>query len=456
MATATGPPGTTVRPVSDPTTTPSPLTGARLRLAVGDVAHGGHCVARIDDAAGAPAEHVGRVVFVRHTLPGEQVTALVTEDQGGGFLRADAVEVHTAAPGRVEPPCPFSGPGRCGGCDWQHAEPDTQLALKTSVLREALHRFAGLDLDVKVEPLAGGPLYWRTRTLFAVDRSGPAPVLGLRRHRSHEVEPVAACPISAPGVGDAPTVRFRPEDIRSDVTGVEYVLGDAGTVSTVVHRPAPTAGRQRRGRRAPDRTAVVDGPEQVWHVVAGRSFQVSAAGFWQSHPLAAPTFVAAVVEGLAPQPGEKVLDLYAGCGPFTGVLADLVGSGGAVAGLESDRTAVGDAAANLADLPWASVHAARVDAGSVAAAAGELGGVDLVVLDPPRSGAGAAVVEAIAATGPRAVAYVACDPVALARDLAAFARQGWALDTLRAWDAFPMTHHLECVAVLRPEVGRKL
>ena len=186
-----------------------------------------------------------------------------------------------------------------------------------------------------------------------------------------------------------------------------------------------------------------------------RVLQVSAAGFWQVHPLAASTFAGVLTEGLAPRPGEKALDLYAGAGLFTGVLADLVGGSGAVLGLEADTTAVADAAVNLADVPWASVGPRRVDPGAVTAAAAELagsegGGVDLVVLDPPRTGAGAAVVEAIAATGARAVAYVACDPVALARDLAAFATHGYRPVSLRAFDAFPMTHHVECVAILTP------
>ena len=444
----------TVGPVSTPTLT----AGHRLRLVVGSVAHGGHCVARVDDESGSPVEHVGRVVFVRHTLPGETVTAAVTEDDGGSFLRADAVEVHAAAPGRVERPCPASGPGRCGGCDWQHADHATQLDLKATVVREALQRFAGLDLDVTVEALPGGPLHWRTRTTYAVDRSGPVPVLGLRRHRSHEVEPLAMCPISAPGVGDAPTVRFDPTTLQGGATAMEYVLGDSGTVTTVVHRPAPTrqrsAARSRpnRGhRRPPDVTEVVDGPATVWHAVAGRSFQVAAPGFWQGHPLAAPTFATAVVDGLTPQPGEHALDLYAGAGLFTGVLADLVGPDGAVLGLEADPRAAQDAHDNLLDAPGAIVRQVKVDPSTVAAAATELGRVDLVVLDPPRTGAGTAVAEAVASAAPRAVAYVACDPVALARDLAAFAAHGYHLQALRAFDAFPMTHHVECVATLTRE-----
>src|SRR3954449_10754164 len=150
-------------------------TGTEFEVTVGPVAHGGHCVAR----------HEGRVVFVRHTLPGERVVVRVTEDRHPGFCRADAVEVLEASPDRVERPCPYSGPGLCGGCDWQHVAPAAQRELKAAVIREQLARLAGLpDVDLTVEELPGGPLRWRSRARFAVDRSVAA---GLRRHRSHDV-----------------------------------------------------------------------------------------------------------------------------------------------------------------------------------------------------------------------------------------------------------------------------
>ena len=164
-----------------------------LVLDVGPVAHGGHCVARI----GGPQ---GRVVFVRHTLPGERVRAVVTEDAGGAFCRADAFEVLMASPDRVPPPCRFAGPGRCGGCDWQHVTPAAQRQLKAAVVAEQLLRLAGLRMDVTVEELPGGALGWRRRVDFVADQRGR---LGLRRHRSHGVQPLSQCLIGAPGVGDA-------------------------------------------------------------------------------------------------------------------------------------------------------------------------------------------------------------------------------------------------------------
>ncbi len=410
-----------------------PLLGRVLDLDVGGPAAGGSCVARTD----------GRVVFVRHALPGERVRARVTEDRGGSFCRADAVEVLRPSPDRVTPPCPHAGPGRCGGCDWQHASGPAQRTLKTAVVRDQFTRLAGLDLATEVfagvEELPGGLLGWRSRIAYAVDREGRP---GLLRHGTHEVEQLDGCPLGVPGVGDAGLLAQRWPGLRA----VEAVRGDDGVTSVVAHHPAGRA-RRGRGRRPPDRLEVVAGPPTVRRRVDGHDLAVSATGFWQVHPDAADTLVAAALDVLTPRPGERALDLYAGAGAITASLARAVGPAGTVTGLEGDRQAVADAAANLAGHPWAQVQHARVSAAAVAAS----GPADLVVLDPPRAGAGAEVVAAVAALHPRAVAYVSCDPATLARDVAVLCRLGWRLARLRGFDAFPMTHHVECVAALYPD-----
>jgi tRNA/tmRNA/rRNA uracil-C5-methylase (TrmA/RlmC/RlmD family) len=226
---------------------------------------------------------------------------------------------------------------------------------------------------------------------------------------------------------------------------VELARGDDGAVATVEHRPAPS--RRGRGRRPPDRVRVVAGPERLRHRVDGHEFTVEATGFWQGHPAAVTVLGAAVLGAVRAEPGETVLELYAGAGPLTALLADAVGPTGRVVGMESSRTAVADAAANLEALPWGSVVAARV----TPAAVRELDvRPDLVVLDPPRAGAGADVMRVLAELGPRAIGYVSCDPATLARDVRAAGETGYALTGLRAFDAFPMTSHIECVALLEP------
>jgi tRNA/tmRNA/rRNA uracil-C5-methylase (TrmA/RlmC/RlmD family) len=385
-----------------------------LDLSVGPVAHGGHCVARQPD---------GPVVFVRHALPGERVRAVVTERRRG-YLRADAVEVLDPAPDRVAPPCPYAGPGRCGGCDFQHVAPPAQRELKAAVVRELLARLGGVhDFPVRVEPLPGGPLGWRTRVQYAVDPDGRA---GFRKHRSHDVVPVDRCLIAHPAVQDAPvTDRDWPPG-----TGVEVVAGSSGRDVTVL-----------TGRR------VVTGPRLVRERAVGREWTLAASAFWQVHPAAADTLAAAVVDLLAPRPGERAWDLYGGSGLFAAALAPGLGPDGGVTIVESDPLGVTAARRNLADLPQV-----RVAPGDVATVLANLRWrpVDIVVLDPPRAGAGRAVVAAIVGRNPRAVAYVACDPAAFARDVATFRDRGWRLVALRGFDAFPMTHHVELVALLEP------
>ena len=417
--------------------------GDVVEVEVGPVAHGGFCIARYE----------GRVVFLRHALPGERVRAVVTEaKEGQRFVRADAVEVLVASDHRVQPPCRFAGPGLCGGCDFQHVELGHQRELKAAVVREQFSRLAHLDVDVVVEPVPGDTegLGWRTRVEFAVDETGRA---GLRRHRSHSVLPVDTCLIA---------------DDRVVATGV---LGRDWSGSQAVDVVAPSTGEPVVVPVPAAGTAVgEDGPPTVVEHVAGHrftgDFQVSARGFWQVHPGAAATFVDAALEALAPREGETALDLYSGVGLFAAALAESVGPGGKVVAVESDGDAVAAAAANLAARPSVLALRARVDdafgvarpkrsgPGSRAQRSRKLRRhpllplrADVVVLDPPRTGAGKDVVAQVVALEPRAVAYVACDPAALARDTASFLEAGYRLSGLRAFDAFPMTHHVECVAL---------
>jgi tRNA/tmRNA/rRNA uracil-C5-methylase (TrmA/RlmC/RlmD family) len=421
------------------------MTGEVVELDIGPVAHGGHCVARLD----------GQVVFVRHTLPGERVRAAITEgDRGRSFLRADAVEVLEASPQRVRPPCAYAG--ICGGCDFQHVRVAEQRRLKAAVVAEQFRRVAKVDLasmglDPVVEPVAGDRdgLGWRTRVEFAVDDAGRA---GLRRHRSHDVVPVDRCLIASPGVTDAAvTARTWTDTEAVDVT--ETSFGEV--VVTVL--PAQAGGSRRIHE----------------HVCAGgleTDLALDARGFWQVHPGAAGLFVDTVLAMLDPRPGDRALDLYAGVGLFAVALADRVGPLGQVVAAESDPRATAYARENLASHRHALVIEGRIDDLLGVPRHQRSGGrsrtrrrprrtarspllphtADLVVLDPPRIGAGADVVRAIAALGPRAVAYVACDPAALARDTATFIESGYALAGLRCYDAFPMTHHVESVARFVP------
>ncbi|MFH8973883.1 class I SAM-dependent RNA methyltransferase [Streptomyces sp. NPDC017890] len=429
------------------------LVGQEYEVEIGPVAHGGHCIARTSE---------GQVLFVRHALPGERVVARVTEgEEGARFLRADAVEILDASKDRIEAPCPFAGPGRCGGCDWQHAKPGAQRRLKGEVVAEQLKRLAGLTpeeagWDGTVMPAEGDKVpagqvpSWRTRVQYAVDAEGRA---GLRKHRSHEVQPIDHCMIAAEGVSELGIE-------QRDWTGMESVEAIAASGSQdrqVILTPKPGARLPIVELDRPVSVMRVGEKDGGVHRVHGRPFvreraddrtyRVGSGGFWQVHPKAAGTLVLAVMQGLLPRKGDMALDLYCGVGLFAGALADRVGDKGAVLGIESGKRAVEDARHNLAGFDRVRIEQGKVE--SVLPRTG-IDEVDLIVLDPPRAGAGRKTVEHISSLGARRIAYVACDPAALARDLGYFRDGGYRVRMLRVFDLFPMTSHVECVAILEP------
>ncbi|MGA5066341.1 class I SAM-dependent RNA methyltransferase [Streptomyces exfoliatus] len=436
----------------------SSLIGEEYEVEVGPVAHGGHCIARTEE---------GRVLFVRHALPGEKVVARVTEgEETSRFLRADAVTILDPSKDRVEAPCPFAGPGKCGGCDWQHAKPGAQRRLKGEVIAEQLLRLAGLTpeeagWDGTVMPAEGDKLppgevpQWRTRVQYAVDAEGNA---GLRKHRSHEVENIDHCMIAAQGVSELGIEKRNWEGMAS----IEAIAASGSGDRQVILTPRPGARLPLVELDKPVSVMRVDEKDGGVHRVHGRAFvreradertyRVGSGGFWQVHPKAAQTLMLAVMQGLTPRKGETALDLYCGVGLFAGALADRVGDQGAVLGIESGKRAVEDARHNLAAFPRVRIEQGKVE--SVLPRTG-ITDVDLIVLDPPRAGAGKQTVHHLAGLGARRIAYVACDPAALARDLAYFADRGYKVRTLRAFDLFPMTQHVECVAILESaEKGR--
>lgn len=381
-----------------PASTSTPAERARVGdvvdLVLEEIAQGGHCVARLD----------GQVVFVRDGLPGERVRARLTS-VGARFARAAVTEVLVASADRVVPPCPVAG--RCGGCDFQHVAPAAQRELKRRVVAGQLQHLAGLTWDGVVEevpPVLG----WRTRMRYHATPEGRA---GLRGHRTHDIVPLPAegCRIAAPGIARPPD-GFTGEMLAADTAAGPFFVAEGD--------PVPVVLEEANGRR----------------------WGVGAAGFWQSHLGAPRVLVEAVRAGVAPREGERALDLYCGVGLFAGALAT---AGCEVTGIEGSKQAVAHARRNVPE--------ARFLAGSVAALLRrERLTADIVVLDPPRAGAGPDVIEAIAALEPRVVGYVSCDPATLARDLAAAGRHGYRVASLRCFDLFPMTHHAECLAVLEP------
>lgn len=412
--------------------------GTLLELDVTAIAHGGISVAR----------HEGRVVFVSDAVPGERVVARVTEDRKKSFWRADTVSVVTPSEHRVDHVWPEAALDRdpavrAGGAEFGHIALSHQRTLKHDVLVDAFSRFARTDLtevlghDVTVESAPGDDetngLGWRTRVRLHVDEDGTA---GPFAARSHTVVPVTSLPLAAQRVQDAAPLA------RGAMPGASVVdvlaPSDAEGARLVIDEQKPTV---------------------VTEVVGDRSFTVDDTGFWQVHRQA-PAVLTAAVQDLVDRdrldPEGQHLDLYGGVGLLAAALGDVVGPKARITSVESAARATEHAQENLAEWIGARAETGRVDRW-LARTAADASRPELqrfragtVVLDPPRSGAGREVVVQIAALQPAQVVYVACDPVALARDVATFADLGYRLEVLRAFDLFPHTHHLEAVARLVP------
>jgi tRNA/tmRNA/rRNA uracil-C5-methylase (TrmA/RlmC/RlmD family) len=420
--------------------------GELVELDITGVAHGGVFVAR----HGADGDAPGRVVFVSDTAPGERVRAQITEVKKT-FARAMTVDVLEASPDRVPHVWPqadvaVAPEDRPGGADLGHLALPAQRALKARVLREAFERFAGLEVDVPVRgpegvlgadhPEAAATLDgtgYRTRLSLHVDDEGR---IGPYAARSHRVIEVGEHPLAAPRVAEvALAVRKAPPG------RLDLVLPADGVVRTI-RRP------DRKDRRAPRPE-----PEVVAEFVGEREFHVDAGGFWQVHRAAAATLDRAVRDALGELSSDAWhLDLYGGVGLFAAALGELAGPA-RLTTVEADERASAHAGDNLADLGVEAVNMrvdrflSRLDA-QASLLDREMLTRGVALLDPPRSGAGRDVVARLADLGPSRIAYVACDPVALARDVGWFRELGYELASLDAFDLFPHSHHIEAVAVL--------
>jgi tRNA/tmRNA/rRNA uracil-C5-methylase (TrmA/RlmC/RlmD family) len=405
------------------------FTGRELELDVTNIAHGGVAVAR----------HEGRVIFVSDAIPGERVLARITEDSKKSFWRAETIGVVTPSEHRrphvwAEASIDRAPHNRAGGAEFGHITLEHQRDLKRHVLVDSLQRMGRIEADAEVEALPGNPdgTGWRTRVRLHVNEHGQ---LGPFAARSHHVVEVASLPLATDAVNEAAPLSqlFAGEEF------VDVLSPSTGGARLVV-------GAQK--------------PQAITEVVNGREFRLSDQGFWQVHVEAASTLTRAVQEAIDESLFDAKgmnLDLYGGVGLLAAAVGDRFGAGVHITSIESDEKATDYAAGNLSEWIGANAETARVEpwVGRLAknATASERAklAAATIVLDPPRSGAGKQVVESLAALAPAQLVYVACDPVALSRDLGLFAERGYRLSRLRAFDLFPNTHHFEAVATLVAE-----
>lgn len=411
---------------------PELAEGDIVELTVGEVAHGGIFVARHSS---------GRVVFVSDALPGERVRAQVTEIKKR-HARAETLQVLEASPERLEHVWPEADVSRDpaerpGGAEFGHTSVAFGRELKRRVLADALSRFGGVEPDFEVVGLGNDDATrgcgWRTRVTLHVDEAGR---VGPFAARSHDVVRVGSLPLAY-------------EDI-DELAQQVIAKGHRGPGRIDFVAPADSEVRMR----ARVKGASTRKPELLTERVGEREFTVSEDGFWQVHRLAAETLYEAVREAIDPEHFDaqaQHYDLFGGVGLLAAAVAELAGADARVESVEAAAVATELALRNLSEWSGATAKTGRVDrylqgvleGGADALAASRAG---TVVLDPPRSGARADVIEPLVELGPQQIIYVACDPVALGRDTGLLRERGYELTRLRSYDLFPNTHHVEAVA----------
>lgn len=392
-----------------------------ITLTTGAAANGGSCVAR----------HDGRVVFVRYALPGETVRARVQSERGS-FWHADAIEIIEPSPDRVASQCPIAGVHGAGCCDLAFAEPDAARRIKGAVVANQLSRLGGFtwrdEATAHAEQVGtSGATGWRTRVRLDTTTDGRA---GFHRYHSADLVTDLNCAQLSTGLVDGLA------ELRWPAGSQLHVALDAEGDRHVVQSAAKG---DRKGQ-----TRVVQGDYEAVQRIGQREWRVPVTAFWQAHRDAAALYSELVAGWAQLQPGMTAWDLYGGAGVFAAALAAGVGETGRVVTVDTSRGASRAARTALADLPWVSVVTDSVRR----ALSAQADRADVAVLDPPRTGAGREVVDLLAAAGVPRIIHIGCEAASFARDVGLYLKHGYTVEELRVFDSFPLTHHVECVAVL--------
>lgn len=409
-------------------TTPAVNTGDTRTLTATRMAHGGEAIARDAD---------GRVVFIRGAYPGDTVTAEVTEVKKR-FARAHVHSVEQAGDYRGQQRCPAAAQG-AGCCDFGDIDPSKELELKTDVLLGQLSRVVDAETLPTPELIDLTPHRgWRTRVRLGVDEQGRA---GTRKLRSHDLVTDVACTQVAEGLLDGVVG----PGARTFTPGSEIIVARDGEGK----RHIVETRKARRGSRVEKFTEVVEGGGTVTEHADGVAFSFPPTAFWQAHAQAPEAYTSLVRRWLADLETDAkkpvAWDLYGGVGLFVPALGDALGDKAQIFSVDYSKAASGREQEGLADYDVERVNK-RVDN-----AVGNLPAADVVLLDPPRTGAGDKVVELTAQDKPARVIHVGCDPATFTRDAKAWLRAGYAIDRLAVINAFPGTHHFEVIAELTPE-----
>lgn len=408
------------------------------------------------------ARHEGQVVFVAGAIPGETVRARTEAGSAAKFLRAEVTEVLEASDFRVDDRRPQFLTGDAGerplfgGMEYAHVDLAHSRELKAEALHDQLSRIGHIDrsVDVAAAPGESTGLDWRTRVQLAVDDNG---CLGMLAPRSHDVVPLSMAPLATsaiaevdlsslrlPGAdrfefawsGDRGAAIVRGDCERSALTRLTEVLPAQWSVLADARNGTGRKGAGAKGGHS--KLAVARGEDQLIETVSGRDYRVAADGFWQVHEQA-PALLSAQVNSALGDQTQMITDLYCGVG-LLGISAASA-TGARLYGVEGAKSAIENAKVNAKGLT-AAFDASRADRVTIPNS-------DVIILDPPRSGAGKAVTRALLESSAKTIIYVSCDAATLARDLAVLVDGGFTIESLRGFDLFPLTAHVETVTVLR-------
>jgi 23S rRNA (uracil1939-C5)-methyltransferase len=402
---------------------PQAINGETFELEIEKLVYGGDGLGR----------HEGKVVFVPFTAPGDCVEVRPVERKKG-FVRAVVTRILKASPERTAPPCPHFG--RCGGCQWQHLDYAAQVEAKRRILEEGFHHRFPETRNLQITMAAcPKPYAYRSRGRVQMRGAGEQTAVGFFRYRSHDVEDVSSCPLFRTSLNEALSSvrtarregRFGPGDKELEIAGAEngaWVCAEA--------EPEASSGANSL-------------EEVLVRNVGGFGFAVNASVFFQANDFMLDELTAAVLKRAAGR--NSALDLYSGVGFFSLPLALRYQE---VTAVESHPVAHQLCIRNIAHARLQNVRAVCADVpdwmkavGSIAAPA-----LDLILLDPPRSGAGPEVMKCLAEWAPEGILYVSCDPQTLIRDLAMLPARDYRIDGIEGLDLFPQTYHFETVVHL--------
>jgi len=383
--------------------------GEILTLDIGNIANGGHFVAR----------HDNQIIFVRHAISGEKAKVKVTAINSR-FAFGDAVEILKPSKDRVLPSCKYSHPEGCGGCDFQHINYDVQSDLKKEVLKDQFKRITKIDISPEIitaNPSNG--LHWRSRLNLAISENKK---VGLRAHKSNSIIEIDECLIALKEIN------------KSDIFRKKWENEENLKLSCSSNNEINVSQFEKS----------IQGPDKLTENVDKNTYTISPKSFWQSHINAPGLLLQQVMKEANIQQDEIVCDLYGGVGLFTLPVSKLIGKNGQVHLIEMNDTCIEDANNMFERIDNIYIHH-----GTVEQKLGSVKNIDTIILDPPRNGVSKQVINQMIEKKPNVIIYVSCNPSTLARDSKVLLENKYSLSNIVGLDLFPMTHHIESVAAFR-------